>query len=89
MIGTLRRRFLLIALASLTGTLAALCLVINLGYRHITKGETPHWGASPFPVPKPGMTGSGGAYLWREGVMGCWHGWATGFGIPGCWACFC
>ena len=36
MIRTLRRRFLLIALASLTGTLAVLCLVINLGYHAIT-----------------------------------------------------
>ena len=36
MIRALRRRFLLIAMASLTGTLALLCLVINLGYAHLT-----------------------------------------------------
>lgn len=36
MIRSLRRRFLIIALASLAGTLAALCLVINLGYHMIT-----------------------------------------------------
>ena len=35
MIRALRRRFLLIAMASLAGTLALLCLAINLGYRHM------------------------------------------------------
>ena len=39
MIGTLRRRFLLIALASLAGTLTVLCLAINLGYRLTTAGR--------------------------------------------------
>lgn len=35
MIRALRRRFLLIAMASLAGTLTLLCLAINLGYRHM------------------------------------------------------
>ena len=35
MIRALRRRFLLIAMASLVGTLALLCLAINGGYRHL------------------------------------------------------
>ena len=39
MIGTLRRRFLLIALASLAGTLTVLCLAINLGYRVMNTGR--------------------------------------------------
>lgn len=58
MIRTLRRRFLLIALASLTGTLAVLCLVINLGYHAITTRRADqvlqvlHQNAGQFPVPE-------------------------------------
>ena len=58
MIRTLRRRFLLIALASLTGTLAVLCLVINLGYHAITTRRADqvlqmlHQNAGQFPEPE-------------------------------------
>lgn len=58
MIRTLRRRFLLIALASLTGTLAVLCLVINLGYHAITTQRADqvlqmlHQNAGQFPEPE-------------------------------------
>lgn len=58
MIRTLRRRFLLIALASLTGTLAVLCLVINLGYHTITTRRADqvlqmlHQNAGQFPEPE-------------------------------------
>ena len=58
MIGTLRRRFLLIALASLAGTLALLCLVINLGYRLTAAGradqviETLYRHSGQFPEPQ-------------------------------------
>ena len=58
MIRTLRRRFLLIALASLTGTLAVLCLVINLGYHAITSRRADqvlqmlHQNAGQFPEPE-------------------------------------
>lgn len=58
MIPALRRRFLLIALASLAGTLTALCLVINLGYRHMTTGRADqviqilHQNAGQFPEPE-------------------------------------
>ena len=58
MIPALRRRFLLIALASLAGTLTALCLVINLGYRYMTTGRADqviqilHQNAGQFPEPE-------------------------------------
>ncbi|WP_130869079.1 sensor histidine kinase [Intestinimonas massiliensis (ex Afouda et al. 2020)] len=58
MIRSLRRRFLLIALASLAGTLAALCLVINLGYHMITTSRADevigvlHQNAGKFPEPE-------------------------------------
>lgn len=58
MIRSLRRRFLLIALASLAGTLAALCLVINVGYHMITTGRADevigvlHQNAGKFPEPE-------------------------------------
>ena len=58
MIRTLRRRFLLIALASLAGTLTALCLVINLGYRYMTTDRADeviqllHQNAGQFPEPE-------------------------------------
>lgn len=57
MIPALRRRFLLIALASLAGTLTALCLVINLGYRCMTTDRADeviqllHQNAGQFPEP--------------------------------------
>ena len=57
MIRALRRRFLLIAMASLAGTLALLCLAINLGYRHMvtqradTAVELLHRTDGVFPIP--------------------------------------
>ena len=65
MIRTLRRRFLLIALASLTGTLAVLCLAINLSYRHMTTAradqviEILHQNAGQFPEPEAQADPSG------------------------------
>ena len=40
MIRSLRRRFLLIAMASLVGTLTVLCLAINIGYRCLSTGQS-------------------------------------------------
>lgn len=65
MIRTLRRRFLLIALASLMGTLAVLCLAINLSYRHMTTAradqviEILHQNAGKFPEPEAQADPSG------------------------------